>query len=138
MRVMEARARVDSTLASLGGDEQAIWDVISDVTKFDALVSGVDRKVDVLQRVAERRVQQAAAAQARRTSAILSFLTALTIVTVAVALVTNFLGTRSDPIGHLEVRILIVVAALLASIGLYREAYRERLRPRRTHRRWRR
>jgi len=131
IRVMEARARVDSALASLGGDEQAIWDVIADVTKFDALVQGVDRKVEVLQRVAERRVQQATAARSRRTSAILSFLTALTIVTVTVALITNFLGSRSDRFGHLDLRILIVAVALIASVGLYREAYRERPRRRR-------
>ncbi|MGZ4755361.1 MAG: hypothetical protein ACXWA9_10665, partial [Acidimicrobiia bacterium] len=133
-RVMEARARVDSTLASLGGDEQAIWDVIADVSKFDALVHGVDRKVEALQRIAERRVQQAAAAQSRRTSAILSFLTALTIVTVTVALIGNFIGNRSDTLGHVELRVLIIIAALAASIGLYREAYRER-RPRRGRRR---
>lgn len=128
IRVMEARARVDSALASLGGDEQAIWDVIADVTKFDALVQGVDRKVEVLQRIAERRVQQATAARSRRTSAILRFLTALTIVTVTVALITNFLGSRSDHLGHIDLRILIVGAALVASIGLYREAYRPRRR----------
>jgi len=134
MSVTEARARIDSALASLGGDEQAMWDVITDVTKFDALVMGVDRKVDALQRVTERRVQQAAAAQARRTSAILSFLTALTIVTVTVALIGNFLGGRSDRLGHLEVRILVVAAALIASIGLYREAFRERPARRRKRR----
>jgi CHASE3 domain sensor protein len=128
MRVTRARARLDSALASLGGDEQAIWDVIADVTKFGALVDGVDRKVDALQRIAERRVQQAAAAQGRRTSAILSFLTALTIVTVAVALIGNFLGSRSDDLGHVWWRVLVVALALLASIGLYREAFRERPR----------
>jgi hypothetical protein len=134
MRVMKAQARLDSALASLGGDEQAIWDVIADVTKFSALFDGVDRKVDALQRVAERRVQQAAAVQARRTSAILSFLTALTVVTVTVALIGNFLGSRSDTLGHVELRMLIVALALLASIGLYREAFRERPRRRRdTH-----
>jgi hypothetical protein len=132
IRVMEARARIDSALASLGGDEQAIWDVISDVTKFDALVNGVDRKVDVLQQITERRVQQASAAQARRTSGILSFLTALTVVTVTVALITNFLGSRSDTLGHIELRIVLIAVAVVASIGLYLEAYRER--PRRIRR----
>jgi len=126
MRVVKARARVDSALASLGGDEQAMWDVIADVTKFDALINGVDRKVDALQHIADRRVQQAAAVQARRTSAILSFLTALTIVTVTVALIGNFFGGLSDPIGHIELRIMIVGVAFLASIGLYREAFRQR------------
>ena len=47
MRVMHARARLDSDLASLGGDEFALWEEISDVTKFDPLVEGVDRKVEV-------------------------------------------------------------------------------------------
>jgi hypothetical protein len=52
-------------------------------------------------------VQQAAASRARRTSAILSGLTALTVVTVAVALIGNFLGTRSDAVGHLWLRVAI-------------------------------
>ena len=106
-------------------------DYAADATKFDALVQGVDRKVEVLQRVAERRVHQATAARSRRTSAILSFLTALTIVTVTVALITNFLGSRSDRLGHLDLRILIVAVVLIASVGLYRGAYRERPRRRR-------
>ncbi len=126
MRVLKARARVDSALASLGGDEQAIWDVIADVTKFDALVQGVDRKVDALQRLADRRVQQVAVVQARRTSSILSFLTALTLVTVSVTLLGSFIGSRSDAFGHIWLRVLVVLLALLAAIALYREAYRER------------
>jgi len=130
-RVMEARSRVDSALASLGGDEQSLWDAISRVTKFDALVDGVDRKVELLQRVSERRVQQASSAQARRSSAILSTLTALTVVTVVVALTTNFLGSRSDQIGHLGIRIALVVVAVLLAAVLHREAYRDRPRRRR-------
>ena len=128
MRVTEARARLDSALASLGGDELALWEVIADVQKFDALIDGVDRKVEALQRVAERRVQQAAASQAHRTSRILSFLTALTLVTVAVALIDNFLGTRTDLLGHIGLRVVIVIAALVAAIGVYRETYRDRSR----------
>lgn len=130
MRVVEARARLDSVLASLGGDEQALWDVLADVSKFGALVDGVDRKVDALQRVTERRVQQAAAARARRTTAVLSFLTALTLVTVAVALIGHFLGSRSDVVGHLEIRASIVAAALVAAVVVYREAHRDRPRRR--------
>jgi hypothetical protein len=130
MRVVEAQARMESALASLGGDEQGVWDIIADVTKFQALVDGVDRKVDALQRIADRRVQQSSAAQARRTSTILSFLTALTIVTVAVALLGNFLGSRSDTLGHMWLRIAIVAVAILASIALYFEAHRDRLKRR--------
>jgi hypothetical protein len=130
MRVMEARARLDSALASLGGDELALWEFIADVQKFDALVEAVERKVEVLQRLAERRVQQAAAGRERRTSGILSGLTALTVVTVAVALIGNFLGSRADTLGHVELRIAIVAAAFAVTIGLYREAFRERIRRR--------
>lgn len=130
MRVMEARARLDSALASLGGDELAIWEVIAEVQKFNPLVDAVERKVELLQRVAERRVQQAAASRARRTSIILSGLTALTVVTVAIALIGNFLGTRSDSLGHVELRTVIIVAAFAAAIGLYWAAYGERARRR--------
>jgi len=130
LRLMEARARLDSALATLGGDEFAIWQAIAEVQKFASLVDAVERKIDVLQRVAERRVQQAAASRERRTSAILSGLTALTVVTVTIALLGNFLGSRSDALGHLELRVAIVAAAFAATIGLYREAFRERRRRR--------
>jgi hypothetical protein len=126
MRVMEARARADTALAGLGGDEQAIWDAMNEVTRLDALMDGIDRKVEVLQKVAERRVQQATAASARRTTTILSFLTALTVVTVSIALLGNFLGNRSDPLGHLAIRIVIVALASMVAVVLYREAFRDR------------
>jgi len=131
MRFMQARARLDSHLASLGGDELAIWNVIADVQKFDALVDGVDRKIDVLRAVAERRVQQAAANRARRTSKVLGALTALTVITVAVAVIAYLVGTRTDEPGHLELRwIVIAVAVLLAGL-LYLLAHGEWARWRR-------
>jgi hypothetical protein len=126
LRVMEARARLDTALAALGGDEFAIWKAIADVQKFDTLVDSVERKVEVLQRIAERRVQQAQASRERRTSAILSFLTALTVVTVTVALLGNFLGSRSDALGHIELRLAVVLAAFAAAIGVYYAAFRQR------------
>ncbi len=130
-RVMEARARVDSALAALGGDEQNLWDILSGISRFDALVDGVDRKVDTLQRITERRAQQATGERSRRTTAILSFLTALTLVTVSIALLGSVIGNRSDPLGHLEVRLVVISVALLAAIVLYREAFRERRHSRR-------
>jgi hypothetical protein len=126
MRVMQARGRLDSALASLGGDEFAMWELISGVTKFQPLVDGVDLKVRVLQDQSERRVQQAAARRDRRTAGILSGLTALTVVTVAVALIGNFLGTRSDKLGHISLRVATVAVALLLAVAIYREAFRER------------
>ncbi len=125
-RATHARARADSALASLGPDEQAIWDVLSEVHKFEAIVAGVDRKIALLRAVSERRVQQAAAEQARRTSSILSSLTALTIVTVGVALVTYFVGSRSDRLAHLEIRVAFVVVAAVLAFALYWHAYRQR------------
>jgi hypothetical protein len=126
LRISDAIARLESELAGLGGDEQALWDTIGSVTKLGALIGGVERKTDTLQRISERRVQLASAARSRRTSAILSFLTALTVVTVAVALITNFLGSQSDEAGHLQVRILVVLAALIGSFAVYWAAFRER------------
>ncbi len=126
MRVMEARARIDTALAELGGDEQATWEAMNQVSRLDTVIDGVDRKVEVLQKVAERRVQQATAAAARRTTAILSFLTALTVVTVSVALIGNFIGNRSDQLGHLDLRLLVVGIALVTAIAVYLEAFRDR------------
>ena len=93
---MKARARVDTALASLGGDELAIWDAIADVQRFDDLTGGVDRKVEVLQRIADRRVQQATSESARRTAKILGFLTTLTLVTLAIGLLGYFFGGLAD------------------------------------------
>jgi hypothetical protein len=125
MRVREARARLDSALTDLGGGQLGLWKVIADVTKFEELVASVEGKVEVLQRVAEHRVQQAAAARARKIGNILSGLTALTVVTVVIALVSYLLGGRTDRIGHVELRILTILAALLLVAALTREQQRE-------------
>ena len=124
-RVQEARARLDSALTDLAGGQLSIWNAIADVQKFDHLVAAVEGKVETLQRIAERRVQEAAAARERRTSNILSGLTALTVVTVAVALMANFIGTPADSLGHIDVRIITIIAAFLIALLLYREAQRE-------------
>jgi hypothetical protein len=122
MRVQEARARLDSALADLAGGQVSIWNTIADVQKFDELVAGVERKIAVLQRVAERRVEEAAAARARRTGNVLSGLTALTVVTLVVALTGYFVGTQSDQSGHTELRLAIVVFAFALATLIYRKA----------------
>lgn len=124
IRVMEARARMHSELASLGGDEQAIWDGIAAVQNFDALVNGVEHKVKVLQRVTERRVQQASAAQARRSSRFLGFLTALTLITVTVAVITYFFGGRDGTLA-LVLRIAIVAVATIAAAAYCWQTFRD-------------
>jgi hypothetical protein len=121
-RVQEARARLDSALTDLAGGQLSIWNTISEVQKFDELVAGVERKVGALQRIAERRVQEATAARARRTGNILSGLTALTVVTLMVAVMEILIGTRTDAGGHVELRIAIVVAAFAVATAIYRKA----------------
>jgi hypothetical protein len=122
MRVQEAQARLDSALVDLAGGQVSIWNTIAGVQKFDELVAGVERKIAVLQRVAERRLEEAGAARARRTGNVLSGLTALTVVTLIVALMGNFIGMRSDQAGHTELRVVIVVLAFAAAIWIYRRA----------------
>jgi hypothetical protein len=124
IRVMEARARVDSELASLGGDEQAIWDAIADVQNFHTLVDGVQRKVEVLQKITERRVQQASAGQARRCSRFLGLLTALTWITVTVAVITYFYGSRTGTLG-LVLRIIIIALAATFATGYFWQMFRD-------------
>jgi uncharacterized membrane protein len=121
LRVMKARARVDSALASLGGDEQAIWDLIADVQKFKPLVSGVDRKVEALQRIADRRVQQATATSTRRSTMILGILTTFTLVTLATTLLAYFVGGFSDlvPADHMGVRIGFLIAGFVLAVILW-------------------
>ena len=131
IRVMKARARVDSALASLGGGEQAIWDVIADVQKFDALVGGVDRKVEVLQKIADRRVQEATSASARRSTKILGFLTTLTLVTLAIALLGYLVGGLSDNLDQYRpLRYGFLALGLVAAAVLWWVTFRMRPRPR--------
>jgi hypothetical protein len=111
MRVQEARARLDSALTDLAGGQVSMWNTIAEVQKFDELAAGVERKIAVLQRIAERRVEQAAATRARLTGNILSGLTALTVVTVVVTLMAYLVGTRADRSGHTELRLVVVALA---------------------------
>jgi hypothetical protein len=113
LRVMDARARLDSALDALGGDELAMWDVIAKVQRFDTLLDAVDRKLDVLQKLAQRRVEQAQADRARRTANALAFLSSLTLVSLAVAFIGGFLGSHSPQIVPWWGRLAIVVGAAL-------------------------
>ena len=133
LRVMEARARLDSALSALGGDELAIWEKIAAVQRFETIVAGVERKIDVLQRLTERRVAQATATRARRFNAALGSLSALTVLSVAFALFGYLIGTRSDEIGNVWLRVAVFVLASLLAVLLVVAAYREapwRLTPR--------
>ncbi len=122
MRVQEARARLDSALTDLAGGQVSIWNTISGVQKFDELVAGVERKIATLQRIAERRVEEASAVRARRTGNVLSGLTALTVVTLIVTLLASFIGTQSDHSGHTVLRVAIVAAAFVLASLIYRKA----------------
>lgn len=129
-RVQEARARLDSALTDLAGGQLSIWHGMAEVHKFDELTASVDAKIQLLQKVAERRVQEASATRAQRAGRILSGLTALTVVTVAVALMGNFIGTSSMGIG-VGWRVLIVILSFSLAVFLYLQAQREIARTRR-------
>lgn len=122
MRVQEARARLDSALTDLAGGQVSIWNTIAGVQKFDELVAGVERKIAVLERIAERRLEEASAARARRTGNVLSGLTALTVVTLIVTLTGYFIGMPSDHGGHTELRLAIVALAFVLATLIYRKA----------------
>jgi hypothetical protein len=114
-QVMAARARLDSMPTTIGGDEVAIWEAICAVQKFDALVVAVERKVKELLRLAEHLVQQATIRRARVTSNVLGTLTALTLVTLATAVLTNFIGSGSgeaDQYTPWRIGVVIVPAVL--------------------------
>src|SRR4051794_32051886 len=66
LRVMDARARLDSALSALGGDGLAIWEVIAKVQGFAVIVDAVQRKLEALDKVAGGRVEQATADRTRR------------------------------------------------------------------------
>jgi len=117
-RVQEARARLDSALTDLAGGQLSIWNAMSDVQRFDELVAAVEQKVEMLQRMAERRLQEATAARARTTGNVLSALTALTVVSLAAALLEIFVGTPAEVTTDLWVRIAVIVVAFALAVTL--------------------
>jgi hypothetical protein len=119
-RIVNARARLDSYLNSRGGDRLAIWQAIARVQGFDAILDAVERKLGALEKLAERRVEQAVAAQARRTAKILGFLTVLTFITVTGGVIGVLFGSRSPGGLSVVVRaVLLVIALLCASVTFY-------------------
>lgn len=132
-RVVQARSRVDSTLAGLGGDEQAVWDKMTSVTKYDTLVDGVGRKVEALRHITERRVQEASAAQARRSSVSLGLLTTLGLVTLSIAAVGYFFGSLKEDSGSVSLRVGVFAAGLLFAVVLWWAVFLMRPRLRRRH-----
>ena len=123
VRIVHARARLDSYLDSLGGDMLAIWETIARVQRFDAVLDGVDRKLVALERLSQCRVEAAAAERARRTEQILGWLTVLTVVTVTGVLIGVLAGARTPSGLPWWLRALLVGAALLAAVLIYVLAY---------------
>lgn len=131
LRIMDARARLDSHLSALGGDEFAIWETIAQAQRFDAVVDAVERKLDVLGKLAERRVSQATADRARRTGDILGWLTVLSVVTLVIAVIGALVGALSpevvpswlrralDAPGAWQVRSAVIAVAFLGAVALY-------------------
>jgi hypothetical protein len=115
IRVMDARARLDSYLSSLGGDELAIWEAISAVQKFDAVVDGVERKLTVLDKLAQRRVEQANEERTRRIQQVLGFLSALALITLTGGLITLLTASPSAPQFGPRYRVILVALALIAA-----------------------
>jgi hypothetical protein len=115
LRIVDARARLDSHLASLGGDDFAVWETIARVQRFDALESAVDHKIDALQTVAQRRVEQANAYRAHRTGDALGFLAVLTLITLAGGATVMLFGAGTPPRLEVWQRAMIVFfSAVLA------------------------
>lgn len=124
LRVMEARARLDSELSALGGDDLAIWQAISNVQCFDTLVGGVERKIDILRRLTQRRADEATAERERRITIWLGWLAALTIVTATIAGVAYLFGAVPAADGLTPLRIVAFVVACLGAAAVGWLAYR--------------
>ena len=117
LRISEAKARLESALTGLGPRQVHLWAPIADVTRFDELLGGVESKLEMLQKVAEGRLRQAATRSSRRSRNTLLALTALTVVTVVVALLDDILGSQTDRAGHDVLRVgFVLFAFLLATV----------------------
>lgn len=123
LRISGARARLDSHLSSLGGDELAVWEKIAEVQRFDALVDAVTRKLEVLDKLAERRVNLATAYRARRAGDILGCLTVLTVVTAAVAILAAVRGGLSDESGSTWLRAVVILVSFMVAMLVYYLAF---------------
>lgn len=119
LQIVDARARLDSHLASLGGDDFAIWETISDVQRFDALERAVEHKIEGLQKIAQRRVEQANAYRGRRTGDILGVLAVLTVVTVTGGAMLVLVGARTPPVLEFGGRLAFVIVALVLAAFIY-------------------
>ncbi|MDP9435199.1 MAG: hypothetical protein M3P93_08410 [Actinomycetota bacterium] len=123
LRAMNARARLDSKLSALGGDESAVWEAIARVQRFDSIVEAVERKLDVMDKLAEHRVGQAQAYRARRNGDILGYLTVLTVVTAAGGVIGVLAGAVDPSRGSFGFRLLIVLLALAVASCVYYLAF---------------
>jgi hypothetical protein len=119
MWVMNARARLDSALSARGGDELAIWQAIAKVQRFDAVVDSVERKLQVLDKIAKRRADQASAFRTRRTTDALGYISLLTLVTVTIAVISLLFGSRTPGINSWWVRIPAIAVAFIVSALVY-------------------
>jgi len=124
-RITDARARLDSQLSALGGDEYAIWDKIAEVQRYNAVLDAVDRKVDALEKLAERRVVLAAADRARAVGNVLRGLSALTLVGVAGGITGLLIGSRSPRWGPSYLPLVLIAVVLVVTaivfVGVLRE-----------------
>lgn len=128
LRVVEARARLDSALTALGGDELAIWDAVAEVQRFDALIDAVDRKLEALGKLADHRVEQASAKRSRRIADVLGVLSVMTLVTVVGGIIGVLAGSVSPgSVSPLARAALLALAAALA-VFVYWVAFRRSLR----------
>jgi hypothetical protein len=130
MWVINARARLDSALSARGGDELAIWQAIAKVQRFDAVVDSVDRKLEALDTLAKRRVDQANTYRARRTADALGYISLLTLVTVTIAVIGLLFGARNPGVNSWWLRVPAIVTAFLLSILVYWYIYIRTMRPR--------
>jgi cytochrome bd-type quinol oxidase subunit 2 len=99
------------------------------VQRFDTIVAGVERKLEVLQKLTERRAEEAVDLRARRISEGLSWLAALTVVTVTFTGIAYFFGARSFVSHRDAIRLWAVVIATLIAVALLLFAHVDRGRP---------
>jgi hypothetical protein len=119
LRVETVKTRLQSILMDMGGGALTLWETVAEAQRLEALITTVDAKLELLQRLSERRLQEATAARNKRVSTVLYLLSAMTAVTVVAAVLGTVMGSPTFHDAHLTLRYGLTGAGFIFALLLF-------------------